>query len=234
MSAPVGPDGTTRCPWANSTPDYIAYHDEEWGRPVRDDRGMFERLTLEAFQSGLSWLTILRKRPGFRRAFADFDIATVAGYDEADEARLLADTAIVRNRAKVGAALRNARAALELPDGLAVFLWSYAPEPDGRAAPLTLADVPAKTPESTAMAKALKRNGFAFVGPTTCYAMMQATGMVNDHLADCVVRATVVNASRTTSVRRVAAATTPQAGSQVTRGRRQHVPMRSSTPRPRE
>ncbi|MEQ7008214.1 DNA-3-methyladenine glycosylase I [Actinopolymorpha sp. B17G11] len=199
MSAPVGPDGATRCPWANSTPDYIAYHDEEWGRPVRDDRGMFERLTLEAFQSGLSWLTILRKRPGFRRAFADFDIATVAGYDEADEARLLADTAIVRNRAKVSAALRNARAALELPDGLAGFLWSYAPEPDGRAAPLTLADVPAKTPESTAMAKALKRNGFAFVGPTTCYAMMQATGMVNDHLADCVVRATVVHASRTTS-----------------------------------
>jgi DNA-3-methyladenine glycosylase I len=188
VSVLVGPDGASRCPWANSTADYIAYHDEEWGRPVRDDRGLFERLTLEAFQSGLSWLTILRKRPGFRRAFADFDIATVAGYDESDEARLLADPAIVRNRAKVNAAIRNARATLELPDGLAAVLWSYAPDPDGRAAPRTLADVPAKTAESTAMAKALKRNGFVFVGPTTCYAMMQATGMVNDHLADCIAR----------------------------------------------
>lgn len=199
MSAHVGPDGATRCPWANSTPDYIAYHDEEWGRPVRDDRGLFERLTLEAFQSGLSWLTILRKRPGFRSAFAEFDLATVAGYDEADEARLLADPAIVRNRAKVSAAIRNARAALDLPDGLGTLLWSYAPDPVDRPAPRTLADVPAKTPDSTAMAKALKRNGFVFVGPTTCYAMMQATGMVNDHLADCVVRTTATAGTPTST-----------------------------------
>jgi DNA-3-methyladenine glycosylase I len=199
VSAHVGPDGATRCPWANSTPDYIAYHDEEWGRPVRDDRGLFERLTLEAFQSGLSWLTILRKRPGFRSAFAEFDLATVAGYDEADEARLLADPAIVRNRAKVSAAIRNARAALDLPDGLGALLWSYAPDPVDRPAPRTLADVPAKTPDSTAMAKALKRNGFVFVGPTTCYAMMQATGMVNDHLADCVVRTTAAAGTPTST-----------------------------------
>jgi DNA-3-methyladenine glycosylase I len=199
VSAHVGPDGATRCPWANSTPDYIAYHDEEWGRPVRDDRGLFERLTLEAFQSGLSWLTILRKRPGFRSAFAEFDLATVAGYDEADEARLLADPAIVRNRAKVTAAIRNARAALDLPDGLGALLWSYAPDPVDRPAPRTLADVPAKTPDSTAMAKALKRNGFVFVGPTTCYAMMQATGMVNDHLADCVVRTTAAAGTPTST-----------------------------------
>jgi DNA-3-methyladenine glycosylase I len=199
VSAHVGPDGATRCPWANSTPDYIAYHDEEWGRPVRDDRGLFERLTLEAFQSGLSWLSILRKRPGFRSAFAEFDLATVAGYDEADEARLLADPAIVRNRAKVSAAIRNARAALDLPDGLGALLWSYAPDPVDRPAPRTLADVPAKTPDSTAMAKALKRNGFVFVGPTTCYAMMQATGMVNDHLADCVVRTTAAAGTPTST-----------------------------------
>lgn len=183
-----GPDGHTRCPWANSTADYVTYHDEEWGRPIRDDRGLFERLTLEAFQSGLSWLTILRKRPAFRRAFAGFDLAAVARFDSADEKRLLADPGIVRNRAKINAAIRNARAALELPDGLSAFLWSFAPDTDGRAAPRTLADVPATTPESVAMAKALKRAGFVFVGPTTCYALMQATGMVNDHLADCVVR----------------------------------------------
>jgi DNA-3-methyladenine glycosylase I len=186
----VGPDGLARCPWATSAPEYIAYHDEEWGRPVRGDREMFERLTLEAFQSGLSWLTILRKRPAFRSAFADFDIAAVAGFGAADEQRLLADAGIVRNRAKVEAAIRNARAALELPDGLAAFLWSFAPADsvDARKAPRSLSDVPAQTSESKAMAKALKRNGFVFVGPTTCYALMQATGMVDDHLASCVVR----------------------------------------------
>ena len=186
----TGPDGAARCPWATSAPDYLAYHDEEWGRPVRDDRGMFERLTLEAFQSGLSWLTILRKRPAFRRAFADFDIPTVAGFGAADERRLLADAGIVRNRAKVAAAIRNAQAALALPDGLAAFVWSFAPSDAGgrRGVPRTLADVPAQTTESKAMAKALKRNGFVFVGPTTCYALMQATGIVDDHLANCVVR----------------------------------------------
>ncbi len=184
----VGSDGVARCPWATATPDYVAYHDEEWGRPIRDDQGLYERLTLEAFQSGLSWLTILRKRPAFRKAFADFDIRTVAGFDGADEARLLADAGIVRNRSKVAAAIRNARAAAELDGGLAAFLWSFAPDPAGRSAPRTLDDVPAQTPESKAMAKALKRNGFGFVGPTTCYALMQAAGMVNDHLVDCAVR----------------------------------------------
>jgi DNA-3-methyladenine glycosylase I len=181
------PVGVRRCPWASIAPDYVAYHDEEWGRPVHDDRGLFERLTLEAFQSGLSWLTILRKRPAFRRAFADFDIATVASFDADDEARLLADPGIVRNRAKVRAAIHNARAAAELDDGLATFLWSFAPD-RARPVPRTPADIPSHTPESEAMAKALKRRGFRFVGPTTCYALMQATGMVNDHLADCVVR----------------------------------------------
>ncbi|WP_148572715.1 DNA-3-methyladenine glycosylase I [Nocardioides caldifontis] len=183
----VGPDGVPRCPWALSTPDYVTYHDEEWGRPLRGDRELYERLTLEAFQSGLSWLTILRKRDGFRRAFDGFDPAAVAGYDDADVHRLLSDTAIVRNRAKVEAAIHNARAVVELDGGLTELLWSFAPPP-GRPAPRTLADVPATTPESTAMAKELKRRGFRFVGPTTAYALMQATGMVDDHLADCVAR----------------------------------------------
>jgi DNA-3-methyladenine glycosylase I len=182
----TGPDGRVRCRWGASTPDYVAYHDTEWGRPVRDDDGLFERLTLEAFQSGLSWLTILRKRPAFRAAFDGFAIAKVAAYGEADVARLLADAGIVRNRAKVEAAIANARAALDLPDGLAALLWSYAPA--GRPArPASFAEVPALTPESSAMAKALKKGGFRFVGPTTAYALMQATGMVDDHLAGCHV-----------------------------------------------
>jgi DNA-3-methyladenine glycosylase I len=183
----VGDDGLARCPWAVSTADYRAYHDDEWGRPVRGDDALFERLTLEAFQSGLSWLTILRKRPAFRAAFDGFQIASVAAYGEADVVRLLADAGIIRNRAKVEAAIANARAALELPDGLAVLLWSYAPE--SRPRPASLAEVPAVTPQSTAMAKDLKRRGFRFVGPTTAYALMQATGMVDDHLAGCHVTA---------------------------------------------
>ncbi|NDL59748.1 DNA-3-methyladenine glycosylase I [Phytoactinopolyspora sp. XMNu-373] len=188
-----GPDGKLRCPWALSTPDYIAYHDDEWGRPVHGDSALYERLTLEGFQSGLSWLTILRKRSGFRRAFAGFDPAEVARFDEADVERLLADTSIVRNRAKIHAAVTNARALLRLQasdggDALHHLVWSFAPEPDGRPAPRTLADVPAITPESTALAKALKKRGFVFVGPTTAYATMQAAGLVNDHLADCVAR----------------------------------------------
>jgi DNA-3-methyladenine glycosylase I len=145
---------------------------------------MYERMTLEAFQSGLSWLTILRKRPAFRSAFADFDIETVASYDESDVARLLGDAGIVRNRAKIEAAIANARAALELPSGLSKHLHSFAPE-NAAAAPITLADVPAQTKESVALAKDLRKRGFRFVGPTTLYALMQATGMVNDHLADC-------------------------------------------------
>ena len=187
-----GPDGDLRCPWALSTADYLAYHDEEWGRPVHGDAALYERLTLEAFQSGLSWLTILRKRAGFRAAFAGFDPAVVARYDDADAQRLMSDERIVRNRAKIAAAITNARALVRLRDtegegALDRLIWSFAPN-GHRAAPQTLADVPATTPESTALAKALKRHGFVFVGPTTAYATMQATGVVNDHLAACVAR----------------------------------------------
>jgi DNA-3-methyladenine glycosylase I len=186
----VGADGLARCRWAGSAADYLAYHDQEWGAPVRTDDGLYERLTLEAFQSGLSWLTILRKRAAFRAAFAGFAIDSVAAFTEADEQRLLTDPGIVRNRAKIQAAVANARAAQRLPDGLAALLWSFAPDPATRPRPVTLADVPATTPESVAMAKALKRLGFRFVGPTTAYALMQATGMVDDHLAGCQARPT--------------------------------------------
>jgi len=175
-----------RCPWA-TTPDYVVYHDEEWGRPLHGDDAMFERLALEAFQSGLSWLTILRKRPAFWAAFDGFSIAKVAAYDDSDVARLLADAGIIRNRAKIEAAIANARVAAEQPEGLSALLWSFAPT--GRqAVRRTVADIPAVSAESTAMAKELKRRGFRFVGPTTAYALMQATGMVNDHLAGCVAR----------------------------------------------
>lgn len=175
-----------RCSWAGDAADYRDYHDHEWGRPVTDDQGLYERLCLEAFQSGLSWLTILRKRSNFRRAFASFDIETVAGFGPGDVARLLADPGIVRNRAKIEAAIKNAAAAAALPAGLAALVWRYA-DPDAPA-PRTDADVPARTPGSTAMARELKRAGFSFVGPTTAYALMQACGLVNDHLADCFVR----------------------------------------------
>jgi len=178
-----GPDGLARCPWGLSPPDYLAYHDREWGRPVTDDQGLYERLCLEAFQSGLSWLTILRKREGFRAAFKGFDPAAVAAFGPADVERLLADPAIVRNRAKIEAAIANARATLELPTGLAALVWRYA-DPDAPA-PRTTADVPASTPASAALAKELKRHGFRFVGPTTAYALMQACGLVDDHLAGC-------------------------------------------------
>ena len=183
----TAPADRVRCPWAESTPDYTAYHDEEWGRPVRDDRGLFERLTLEAFQSGLSWLTILRKREAFRLAFADFDVAAVAAFDERDVSRLLRDPGIVRNRAKITAAVANANAVTALDGSLTELLWSFAPTRPRRA-PQTLADVPALTPESTAMAKALKARGFRFVGPTTAYALMQACGLVNDHIEGCWAR----------------------------------------------
>jgi len=184
----VGADGVARCPWGASPPDYLAYHDQEWGRPVIGDDRLFERMTLEAFQSGLSWLTILRKRDSFRSAFADFSIDRVADFGPADVERLMADSGIVRNRAKITAALTNARAARDLPEGLSDLVWSFAP-PTRRPAPEVLADIPAVTAESTAMAKALKKRGFAFVGPTTAYALMQASGMVDDHLAGCVARA---------------------------------------------
>jgi DNA-3-methyladenine glycosylase I len=181
-------DGRLRCPWALSATEYLAYHDDEWGRPVHGDDVLFERLTLEAFQSGLSWLTILRKRAAFRAAFDRFSLEKVAAYGTPDVDRLLADPGIVRNRAKVTAAITNARAALDVAEGLDALLWSYAPDPGSRPAPQTLADVPPVTDESTALAKDLKRRGFAFVGPTTVYATMQATGMVDDHLADCIAR----------------------------------------------
>jgi DNA-3-methyladenine glycosylase I len=173
-----------RCAWANSAPEYVSYHDEEWGTPLHGDDALFERLCLEAFQSGLSWITILRKRPAFRTAFADFAIDDVAEFTADDEARLMADAAIVRNRAKIAAAIRNARAAQEQPEGLSALLWSFAPT-EPRARPATLADVPATSAESVAMAKELKRRGFVFVGPTTAYALMQASGMVDDHVVDC-------------------------------------------------
>jgi DNA-3-methyladenine glycosylase I len=179
MSVTVGPDGKARCAWATSAPEYIAYHDDEWGRPLRGDNALYERMTLEAFQSGLSWITILRKRPAFRAAFAGFDIAKVAAFGPADEQRLLADAGIVRNRAKIEAAIANARAALELPAGLSKLLWSYAP------AKTKNDEVRSTSPESIAMAKDLKRQGFRFVGPTTAYALMQATGMVDDHAKGC-------------------------------------------------
>ena len=185
--SPVGAPPTAdriRCAWGESTPEYVRYHDEEWGTPLHGDDALFERLCLEGFQSGLSWLTILRKRPAFRAAFAGFAVDAVAAFTEEDEARLMADAGIVRNRAKISAAVRNARAAQRLPEGLDALLWSFAPT-GPRSRPATLADVPATSPESAAMAKELKRRGFVFVGPTTAYALMQATGMVDDHVSTC-------------------------------------------------
>jgi DNA-3-methyladenine glycosylase I len=186
----VGADGRARCAWAGQAADYTAYHDEEWGRPVHGEAPLLERITLEAFQSGLSWLTILRKREAFRRAFAGFDPERVAAFDDADVARLMADAAIVRNGAKVRAAITNAAAALRLREegGLDSLFWSFAPA-RGRSRPARPADVPATTPESVALSKALKRKGFVFVGPTTAYAAMQACGVVDDHVVGCHVSA---------------------------------------------
>jgi DNA-3-methyladenine glycosylase I len=181
----VGADGRARCPWGLSAPEYVEYHDEEWGRRVRDTVGLFERLTLEAFQSGLSWLTILRKRPAFRAAFADFDPAVVADFGPADVERLLGDAGIVRNRRKIEATVVNARAVLALDRPLTELIWSHQPPASPR--PVTLADVPARTSASVALAKSLRAAGFVFIGPTTAYALMQACGLVDDHLADCWV-----------------------------------------------
>jgi DNA-3-methyladenine glycosylase I len=185
-----GSDKRRRCWWGASSPDYERYHDEEWGRPVTDDRGLYEKLTLEAFQSGLSWLTILRKRDNFRDAFAGFEIEAVARFGARDVKRLMADAGIVRNRAKIDAAIANARAAAELDPPLAELVWSHAPR-GRRRAPRAGEDLPAVTPESTALAKELKRRGFRFLGPTTVYATMQACGVVNDHLSGCYVRGEV-------------------------------------------
>lgn len=172
-----------RCAWA-TTADYVVYHDTEWGVPLHGEDPLFERLALEAFQSGLSWRTILHKRPAFRAAFDNFDRVRVADYTEEDVRRLMSDASIVRNRRKIEATIHNARIALTLPEPLDTLLWSFAPAKPRRR-PRSAADVPAVTPESTAMAAALKKRGFKFVGPTTCYALMQATGMVDDHVADC-------------------------------------------------
>lgn len=183
-SVRVGDDGRLRCWWGISAPEYVEYHDVEWGRSLRGDDALFERLCLEAFQSGLSWLTILRKRPAFRRAFDGFVIDRVARLGPADVDHLLADATIVRNRAKIEAAIHNARVAADMSVGLDEVLWSFAPKPPP-ARPVLVADYRAITPESNAMAKELKRRGFRFIGPTTAYALMQATGMVDDHAAHC-------------------------------------------------
>jgi DNA-3-methyladenine glycosylase I len=183
-AAAPGTDGVLRCPWGNTTEDYAAYHDDEWGVELHGESALYERLSLEAFQSGLSWLTILRKREGFRRAFAGFEPKMVAEFGPEDVERLMNDASIVRNRAKIDATIRNAHAIAELDTPLDELLWSFAPT-GRRRRPKQLSDVPAITDESKAMAKALKKRGFAFVGPTTAYAMMQATGMVDDHLTGC-------------------------------------------------
>jgi DNA-3-methyladenine glycosylase I len=192
MSLVDGPDGRPRCSWGTSTPDYLAYHDEEWGRPVLDDRGVYERLCLEAFQSGLSWLTILRKRDNFRAAFANFDFDAVASFSERDVQRLLRDAGIVRNRAKIEATIANGKAVAGMAaegESLAQLMWSFAPARS--AAPTSFDDLASTTPESKVFAKELKGRGFRFIGPTTAYAAMQACGVVNDHLAGCAVREAV-------------------------------------------
>ena len=187
-SAVVGDDGRGRCAWAASDPEYQRYHDEEWGTPLHGDRPLFEKLSLEGFQAGLSWITILRRRPTFRAAFAGFDIDAVAAFDDSDIERLMNDPGIIRNRLKVEATISNARVAQQLvagaPGALDELLWGFAPPARG-VAPASFAEVPAITPESTAASKALKKLGFRFVGPTTIYALMQSSGMVDDHVAGC-------------------------------------------------
>jgi DNA-3-methyladenine glycosylase I len=194
-----GEDGVVRCRWGDSTEDYRSYHDAEWGFPVDDDRRLFEKLTLEGFQSGLSWLTILRKREAFRRAFAGFDFEAVAGFGKRDVERLLGDVSIVRHRGKIESTLNNARRAVELVEAegsLAAYVWRFEPDAATRPSPLTWAALleMAKTPESTAMAKDLKKRGWSFVGPTTVYAFMQAMGLVNDHVEGCDARGRVQEA----------------------------------------
>lgn len=189
-------DGNARCRWGASTLDYAVYHDTEWGRPVADDRTLFEKMCLEGFQSGLSWLTILRKREGFRAAFVGFDAAEMARFGPDDVARLLGDAGIIRHRGKIEAAVNNARALVDMwarGESLAGLVWAHEPQ---RRAAQSYADVPAQTPASLALSKALKRRGFRFVGPTTAYAAMQAMGVVNDHLAGCWVREACEEARR--------------------------------------
>lgn len=188
VSLILGADGLSRCAWVGSDPEYQRYHDEEWGRPLHGDRQLFEKLSLEGFQAGLSWITILRRRPGFRAAFHDFDFETVAGFGDDDVERLMGDERIIRNRAKILATIGNARTTLELiaehPGALDELMWSFAPPP--RAARVgSFDEIPAVTAESTALSKALRGLGYRFVGPTTMYALMQSAGMVDDHVAGC-------------------------------------------------
>ena len=186
----TGADGLLRCWWPGDDAGYLTYHDREWGRPVTDDRRLFEKLCLEGFQSGLSWLTILRKRDNFRAAFCGFDIASVAAFGPADTERLLGDAGIVRHRGKIGAAINNARRASEIVEefgSLAAYYWSWEPQ-TVKDPPTGKEELPASTPQSVALAKDLKQRGFRFVGPTTVYAFMQAMGLVNDHIAGCFAR----------------------------------------------
>jgi DNA-3-methyladenine glycosylase I len=181
----TGPDGLDRCVWVGDDPEYRRYHDEEWGTPLHGDRALFEKLSLEGFQAGLSWITILRKRPRFREVFAGFDPDLVAAFGDDDVARLMTDAGIVRNRAKIEATISNARLAADMSDGdLDALLWSFAPAAP-RPRPRGFGDIPAVTPESTAASKALRKLGFRFVGPTTIYALMQSAGMVDDHVVGC-------------------------------------------------
>jgi DNA-3-methyladenine glycosylase I len=188
MSAVLGDDGVARCAWAANDAEYRRYHDEEWGTPLHGDRPLFEKLSLEGFQAGLSWITILRRRPAFRELFYDFELSSVAAMTEQDVAALLLEPRIIRHRGKIEATISNARVALELtsnsPGALDELMWSFAPVPRGHA-PASFAEVPAITDESTAMSKALRKLGFRFVGPTTMYALMQSSGMVDDHVAGC-------------------------------------------------
>lgn len=194
-----GEDGIHRCWWCCSTPEYISYHDQEWGFPVHDDQRLFEKLILEGFQSGLSWLTILRKRDNFRKAFADFDFEKVARFQQKDVDFLLQDAGIVRHRGKIESTINNARRACELIDkqgSLASYLWKFEPSSQSRPTRITADIVPSSTPESTALSKDLKKQGWTFVGPTTVYAFMQAMGMVNDHLEGCSIRKHATLASK--------------------------------------
>jgi DNA-3-methyladenine glycosylase I len=192
-------DGVTRCWWPGEDPLYLRYHDREWGSPVTNDRRLFEKICLEGFQAGLSWLTILRKRPNFRRAFADFDIDRIARFGSRDVARLLEDEGIIRHRGKIESTINNARRAADLGEefgSLAAYFWRWEPEPGARPRRVTrdaLMQLP-RTPESVALSKDLKRRGWTFVGPTTVYAFMQAMGLVNDHLEGCASRSAVENA----------------------------------------
>jgi DNA-3-methyladenine glycosylase I len=203
----LGPDAKPRCAWGVSAPDYVPYHDAEWGFPVRDDRRLFEKICLEGFQSGLSWLTILRKREGFRRAFCSFDIAGIAKFTARDVTRLLKDAAIIRHRGKIESTINNAKRAHEIVaehGSLAAYAWSYAPPPEERPKKMTLAELRAMplTPTSERLSKDLKKRGWTYVGPTTMYAFMQAMGLVNDHLEGCVIRPLALKAATAGSARR--------------------------------